>query len=164
MILNINESIDKETVDKIAKAINELKPSEKLFIYFSSYGGEVACAEAIINIINQNIDLIEVVGYGSLMSCGFDIFFKIKCPRLLLPNTMGMCHQAKVSIEINESASPYGSSDKADKLWMKLQAEQTLKFCEDLKMTPKEIGEIKRGKDVYFQYKRMQDFLKTQQK
>ncbi len=163
MILNINESISKETVDRVAKAINELKPAEKLFIYFSSEGGEIPAAEAIIDMINQNIDLIELAGYGDLLSCGFDIFFKTKCHRILLPNSLGMCHQASIQIDINESARPGDTRSKADKEWMKLQREQTLKFCNSLKMTDKEIADIKKGRDVYFHHKRMLELLKTQE-
>lgn len=163
MTINICESVTKETVDKIAKSINELKQGEKLFIYFSSDGGDVSSAEAIIHIINNNMDLIEIVGYGELLSCAFDIFFKTKCYKILLPNCVGMCHQSSVTININESTKPYEERGQADKTWMKLQKEQTIKFCNSLNMTSKEISAIKRGKDVYFQYKRMQEFLKIQQ-
>lgn len=163
MILNINEGIGKETVDKIAKGINELKVGEKLFIYFSSEGGEIPSAEAIIDMINQNVDLVELVGYGDLLSCGFDIFFKVRCHRLLLPNSLGMCHQASIQIGINESARPGDTRSKIDKEWMKLQREQTLKFCNSLHMTDKEIRDIKSGKDVYFHHKRMLELLKTQE-
>lgn len=163
MILNINEPITKDTVDKISAGLNNLKPNEKLFIYFSSEGGEIYSAEAIIHIINNNIDIIELVGYGDLISCGFDIFFKTKCYRILLPNSLGMYHQASVRIDINESANASDRRGYADRQWLKLQKEQTIKFCESLKMTDKEINQIKRGKDVYFQHNRMQDFLKAQQ-
>lgn len=163
MTININEDITKETVDKITQAINELQPNDKLFIYFSSEGGDVNSAEAIIHMINNNADIIEVVGYGELLSCGFDIFFKVICYKMLLPNTVGMCHQSNVKININESTKPYEERGVADKAWLKLQKDQTIKFCNSLGMTDKEITAIKKGKDVYFQYKRMQDFLKTQQ-
>lgn len=163
MILNINEVICKETVDKISTALNNLKPNEKLFLYFSSEGGETYSAEAIIHIINNNIDLIELVGYGDLMSAGFDIFFKSNCYRILLPNSLGMFHQTTVNIDINESANASDRRGQADKTWMKLQKEQTIKFCESLKMTDKEISEIKKGRDVYFQHNRMLDFLNIQQ-
>lgn len=163
MILHINEAISSETVDKIAKPLNELKKGEKLFIYFSSLGGEVHAAEAIIHIINSNIDIIEMAGYGDLMSAGFDIFFRSKCPRILLPNCIGMFHQSTVMIEINESSKPYEGRSQAEREWMRLQKELTVKLCTNLGMTDKEIAAIKKGKDVYFQYKRMQEFLKAQQ-
>lgn len=163
MILNINESIGKETVDRIASAINELKPGEKVFIYLSSEGGDPGCADAIIHIINNNVDLIEIVGYGDIMSSAFDIFFKSKCYRILLPGCMGMSHFGSVKMDTSESPASYETRKKADETWMKLQKEYTLKLCSDLKMTDKEISIIKRGKEAYFQYSRMLELLKTQE-
>lgn len=163
MILNINEAISKDTVDKLSITLSNLKQNEKLFLYFSSEGGEVNSAEAIIHIINNNIDLIELVGYGDIMSSGFEIFFRSKCYRILLPNCLGMYHQGSIKIDVNEGSNPYQTRDKADKEWMRSQMEQTLKLCNSLKMNEKEITSIKRGKDVYFQYNRMLDFLKVQQ-
>jgi len=164
MILNIKEAICKETVDKITIAINNLQPKEKLFIYFSSEGGDVDSGEAIISIINNNVDLIELAGYGDIMSCGFDIFFRSKCNRILLPGVIGMYHQGTITVTMNESEKIHQTRDKADKEWASLQKIQTIKLCNLLKMTDKEINQIKRGRDVYFQYPRMLDFLNTKQK
>lgn len=165
MIINLCEGVTGLTTDTIANALNSLKLNEKLFIYLScSEGGEVDSAEAVIHIINNNLDIIEMVSYGNIESAGFIVFFKSKCHRIILPGCMGMFHQTNVKVEINESSTSYDARTKADKEWMKIQKEQTLKLCKELHMTDKEMLDIKRGKDVYFQYPRMQEMLKEQQK
>lgn len=165
MILNINESIGKETVDKLIDAMNNLEQGEKLFIYLFSEGGCMASEEAMVHIMNNNIDRIELVGYGDLMSAGFGIFFRYDGYKILLPGTLGMFHQTRMEMDtISEFNNPDQMRYKADKEWMKLQREHTINFCNSLKMTSKEISDIKKGKDVYFQYHRMQEFLKAQEK
>ena len=163
MIININEDIGKETVDKLANSINQLKSAEKLFIYFASGGGDIEAIEPFIHIINNNIDIIEIVAYGEIKSSEFEIFFKCMCHRILLNNTLGMYHHSKVTVNINENGTPSTKFDHANKVWTKNLRDQTISFCKGIEMTDKEILEIKQGKDVYFQPKRMQELLKVSQ-
>ncbi len=164
MIIDINEDITKEVTNKIIIALNSLKKGEKLFIYLSSDGGSVEVAEAIIDIVNNNSDIIEIVGYGQLISAAFNLFFRVQCYKTLLHGTFGMCHSSYTSININESGNPNTMEDSISKKFIKVQRDYTISFCRNLGMTDKEINAIKRGKDVYFQYDRMQELLRQQTK
>ncbi len=164
MILNINEALSNDTVNKLIECLNELEIKEKLYIYFSSEGGDAFSEEAFIHIINNNIEIIELVGYGNLMSSGFSLFFRFEGYKILLPGTIGMFHQTRMETSISEFNNVNQTKNKADRDWMKLQRQYIINFCNNLKMTNKEISDIKKGKDVYFQYNRMQELLKAQEK
>lgn len=163
MILNINESISNAVTDKIINSLNQLKPGEKLFIYLCTEGGDVEVAESIVHIINNNVDIIEMVGYGKLYSAGFNIFFRCLCHKIILHGTVGMCHYSYIAVNLNENGTVSDKADRMNKMWLKNQRQYTIEFCKNLNMTEKEITEIKKGGDVYFLFNRMQDFLKVQQ-
>lgn len=162
MIININEEINKTVVDKISNSINQLKPAEKLFIYLCTEGGDTEAAEAIIHIINNNADIIEMVAYGKIFSAGFNIFFRSLCHKIILHSTVGMCHYSYIPININENGGPIDKAGKIDKIWLKSQRQHTIDFCKNIGMTDKEVAEVRKGGDVYFLFNRMQDFLKEQ--
>ena len=83
MIININGNVDNEMLDKFIEFFNNNNKLEKI-IYFSSRGGNVDSASAIINLINQNKITTTLIAYSKICSCGFDIFFKSECLRNLL--------------------------------------------------------------------------------
>lgn len=157
MILNISEDINSGSLNKLIDALNKLKDKEKLYLYLNTEGGEVDSMEAIIDIINQNCDIVELIGYGGLYSAGFVIFFSVECRKVLLPQTIGMFHLTFVKLETNGVSTK--GIDRAMKNSLKEESERTLKFCNDLGMTKKEISNIMKGEDIFFQYSRMIEFL-----
>ena len=164
MILNLSGEIVEESVEKLIGGVNGLynRNGEKLFIYFTSEGGSVSVTSAMIDIINQNVDLIELVGYGELFSAGFNLFFKSKCNKILLSNSIGMCHISYMNVEINENlklADPYGLALKKSFKKEKLITEA---FCKSLGMTSKEMNSVLKGKDAYFDYSRMLELMNYQ--
>lgn len=162
MILHLNGTIDSEQVDKLIEAVNKhqkKKYIEKITIYFRSEGGDTEAMTALVSIINNNKDIINLIGYGILYSSGFLIFFSSKCERSLLPGTVGMCHYTRVGVEISDNSKGYYSGDKANQIWIKEQNKWTVKFCIELGMTVKEISLIKKTEEVYFQTPRLQELL-----
>lgn len=164
MILKIDESIKDETVDKLVSFYNNFNPrneNEKAIIYFSSTGGDRACMEAMINMINIYGFHTILIGYRNLFSCGFELFYTVKChQKIVLGECMGMYHQCSLDVRLNEFLKPEYKSDKAKLIYMEKSMRQiTEDFCKELKFTDKEVRKIRKGDDVYFQPDRMKEFL-----
>lgn len=162
MILSLSGEIIQDSFEKLIKSINELKEKEKLIVYFNSDGGDVGYMRGIIDLINQNVDLIEMVGYRELLSAGFDIFFKTNCHKILLPGTIGMSHISKGIVQISEDSNTVPSYKKALKEFLNQEKVNAVQFYKSLGMASGEISKIIRGEDVYFQPKRMNELLNYQ--
>lgn len=162
MILKINEKISEETVDKLVSFYNGFDPKtgEKALIYFASRGGGYSAMEAMIDLINIYAEHTIIVGYYMLASCGFELFFKVKCKKQFAGGCMGMYHQSCIGVDMNENWKPEYKEDEAKEKYMKgFMKPQTLSLCSELKFTEKELSEIKKGNDVWFQPERMNEFL-----
>jgi hypothetical protein len=160
MILNINENIGKESFDKIVSAYNTLKEGESLEVYLCTGGGEIAELEAIVHFLSTN-DRVSLVGYGELCSAGFDIFFRSTCTKKLLPGTMGMAHFTGVIVNFLDEKRPRKVDDKAYMEWTRKSKLDCISLYTKLGFTKKELEQIKKGNDVWFQYDRMLSFLKN---
>ena len=163
MILHLAGEINGEKVDKLIDAINifNKQPNDKLNIYFRSDGGDVESQTAIIHLINSNSANIHLIAYGIIYSAAFFIFFNCKCERTVLHGTVGMCHYARVGIEVGDNNKGYYSSDKANQSWAKEENMWVLQFCIQLGMSVKEINLIKKTQEVYFQVERLQELLEN---
>lgn len=165
MILVLNERIENGTVVKIAEFLSRL-PVESThiehFIYLQSRGGECWQSEAIIHMLNKSGLGINLVGFGQLCSCAFDLFFKYNGPKMLTPGTVGMYHHTCIQVDIHENGIPDYTEDKARVKYItgygKQESDRTMKR---LKFTAKEIKRVRSGKDLWFQPNRMEQLLKT---
>lgn len=161
MILSINTEINNEVLDRLVRTYNELKENEKLEVYFSSEGGDVEIGEAIIDLINEHADITSVVGYGTISSAAFDIFFRITCPKSILISTLGMAHSMRVELDKYDLSSKTDQQEfKAQKEWAKEHEKYRLDVYEKIGLNKKELTDIKKGNDVYFQFNRMIELVK----
>lgn len=156
--LIINERIDDELLSRIAQFYNDLG-DDYAKIYLSSSGGYSATAEAIIDIINRNSFRTEVIGFSDLFSCGFEIFFSVKCQKRLLSSAIGMYHQSILTVEMNESWMPIESDRKKKEYITVYTAKKTAYFLENIGLSIEEKKAVKKGKDVYFMPDRMNELL-----
>lgn len=144
--------------DLIAESIRSLEKEEYLNIYIYSYGGSISVSMAILHLINQNKDVVHLLG-GSLNSAGFDLFFKAKCSKELLPYVDGMYHQTKISIDINEDNKPTYFVGIHNKKWIKSFHEETIRVATVLGFTQSEIKRLKKGDEIFFMEDRMKEFI-----
>lgn len=161
MILNLRESVSDEMFNKIISAYNSLKDEEKLEIYLNTEGGDMEAAEVIIDFVNQHRDRTILIANGTIFSAGFYIFFRSNCERRIVTGTTGMCHLIRVSIEYGEHDKPYYKIDKVNKDWLLAQRQWTDRLCKKLGVTKEEIKKIDKGKEVYFNYKRLNELLEN---
>jgi len=147
----------------IAEGIRSLEKEEYLNIYLFSNGGSISVSMAILHLINENKDIVHLWG-GSLNSAGFDLFFKAKCSRKLLPFVDGMYHQTKISVEINEDGKPTYFVGEHNVKWIKSFHKETLRVATVLGFTPQEIKRLKKGDELYFMEDRIKEFFSRSRK
>ena len=161
MIVSLDGDVEINMFNKLIDSYNE-NTDDQLHIYLNSRGGDVSIGFAIIDFINERKDNIEIIGYGELLSMVFHIFFETTCKKRLIRNTIGMTHLSSCSYNLNSNKNMIDSSDKIYYANMKESDEEAFPFLENLSLNKNELKSIKNGKDVYFNYKRMQELLKHQ--
>ena len=154
-----NIEIDENLTKEISECISN-KDYDKVVIYLSSFGGSEWDAQVIIDMINENKDKVEVIGYGKLLSAAFLIFMDIKCKKRILDNSYGMFHQGNWSTDIRYNGNP--SSD-----FYKFRVKQTkskiypyyVDKCKEWGFNEQELKKYKKGEDVYFSYERFKELI-----
>lgn len=160
MTITISGTIEDSTIEKLIEAYNNLKVEDELYIYLNSRGGTYSAAEAIIHLINRKANRTSLFAFGQLHSCAFEIFFLAKCKKEIIGNCLGMYHQSTTKVIIDENNKTPYTEDKAVVInQTKHMKKTTLRVCEHVGMTDKEISQISKGKDVYFQPDRLREFL-----
>ena len=159
MTINISGKVDEEMFNKFITFFNENLQNQKI-IYFSSSGGSTDIAEACIDLINSNKQNTTLIAYNKLYSSGFDIFFKSKCNRHILENSIGMYHQRHLDVSVNENIKPIWKEDKCKIAFQKIQKIKTIEFCKNLNFSINNLKLIKKGNDVWFQNIELQKMLK----
>lgn len=159
MILHLSGDVNYEMLTTLTKATNAMKENDNLHIYFTTQGGLTDVAEAIIDHINKNKHLIGVTFYGEIFSAGMAIFLKTDCQKKILPDARGMYHFSWQELTIGEGGKPIDDYDIFCMKEMKKAKARTIEYLKTTGLTDKEIGLIKKGKDVYFPYERMTEIL-----
>ena len=159
MIINLSGEVNEAMMNNLVASYNTSFLG-KLHIYFSSpEGGYVSVAEAIVDLINLHKDKIKITFYGENFSCGMIIFLKTNCEKSILPFTTGMYHFSYQNMSISEGGKPNSDYDLFAMKEMKSSKLQTLNYLKSTHLLEKEISAIKKGKDVYFSFNRMNELL-----
>lgn len=166
MILNLTKTVNDEMFTDLCRAVDDcIQKETSLRIYLNSPGGSVDSMIAIIDLINECHEAIELIGYGSLSSAAFNIFFAAKCKKQLLPYTEGMAHLPSSELRIDARGKVIGD----DGMLACLKSVKDLKnlffkLFKELNFTPEELKLINDGKDVYFNHKQMLELLNGKRK
>lgn len=160
MILHLCGEVDYKMFDSLVFALNNLKTDDNLAIYFSSpEGGSSDVAEAIIDLINKNKEYVGLVFYGENFSAGMCVLLRAECKKYLLPDTKGMYHFAWQEMIISEGGKPSDGYDIFSLKEMKKSKLRSIEYLKTTKLSPKEINDINKGKDVYFSFDRLLEII-----
>ena len=165
MVIKINEKISEEAFDKVIAAINSLSSTNesKICVYLSSRGGSYNAMEGLLDLINCHQGIICLIGYGQILSCAFELFFRAECEKKLVGGACGMFHQSNISIDMNENMKPEYIEGEMQVKYMKgYMKSNTMELCRKLAFTANEFKRIKQAKDVWFGVERMEELLKVQ--
>jgi len=159
MILNLSEEVNYDMFNILIKAYNSRKEDERIYIYFSSTGGFVDVAEAIIDFINKDPDVFDIIFYGEVFSSGMYILLKTTCHKSILNDTRGMFHYSFQEMNISEGGKPSSDYDIFTLKEMKASKLGKINYLKTTPLSEREIACIKRGKDVYFSYQRLSEII-----
>jgi len=158
--INYEGDVDEEMVVFFVKELNSATGDEDMTIYLSSDGGTMACAEVIIDVIsraavNRNVTL---VANWSVSSCGALIFLESICNKCVLPSAHGVLHELSSydnSLMMKREDPLHVGLEKSH---AKLQ-ESKMKLFRIIGLSEKELSDIKKGKDIYFDAERLREFV-----
>ena len=151
----------KEVNEDLLVSISEsISNNDNVKIYLNSTGGSEWCSLAIVDIINNNKDKVELIGFGYLLSAAFHIMVESKCKKRILDNTYGMYHQSIWDVEISALNKPSNVLDK-------FRVEKSIKGyrvyyeekCKEWGFSEQELKIYKKGEDVYFSYERFKELI-----
>lgn len=162
MIVYLTGEISQETIDKLAEALNKLGKNKTLRAYLNTTGGDANIMEALLHVIDDNKDRIELIGSGFLFSAGFNIFFRATCKRRLVLDTVGMAHFIWTSAEIDQTGRAKSNFDKFQLKEMKKGKKAYIEFFKEMGLNNTEINDIKKGNEHYFTQERMRELLNYQ--
>lgn len=157
-------SIEEASLTKLLEFINQ-NPEGELTIYISSWGGCANSMEAMQDVINANSDRITLICNGDLFSAAFILFFSVKCRRIVLDRAIGLHHHYMLSeINIASNGEPDDALCRYRLKQLKADRMKEIRFFRSLGMSEEEVAKIERNEDVYFNDKRLRQFLKNQSK
>jgi len=154
---------DNDLLNKFIKDWNESDKTtqKKKDIYIDSTGGHQSVFNIIKSMISSCPDKCTLTAVGEIHSAAFELFYSVRCKRVIYPYSFGMYHFGYDDITIDEKGKAKEDYGKARMDNLKLMKGFTLNFCKTIGMNQKEIREISNGKDVYFQQDRLSHFLRT---
>lgn len=159
-ILRLDQRIDSDFIDKLISFLNDSEGYDKIF-YLSSRGGNVSDMIIAADLINKQGNKIVLIAYNQIASCGFELFFICNCPKIILPDTIGMFHQSTVMVELNEHGKPSDKEEDAKLVFMQTNmARRTNDLIDYIGISSEEENRIRRGEDVWFTTQRLLEFLK----
>lgn len=166
MILNLTKPVNDEMFTQLCQAVDDcIQKETSLRIYLNSPGGSVDSMIAIIDLINECHEAIELIGYGELTSAAFNIFFAAKCEKRLLPYTVGMAHFPSSELRIDARGKVIGDTYMLAGLKsVKDLKSLFLNLFKKLDFSKEELKLINDGKDVHFTHRQMTELLNGKRK
>jgi ATP-dependent protease ClpP protease subunit len=154
MIINLTGEVNETMVKHL---LDGLRREEDCKILFSSPGGYNESMEAILFILGEFKDRVELIGYGDLSSCAFIIFFLAPCRKSILPSTTGMIHLPAMDVSLTQTGRPRQQEERWYYGEMKKEKAFFMERYKQMGLTPKELKKIEKGDDVYFSHSRMKE-------
>lgn len=152
---HIDSKIDKELLNKFFDFCN-LNGEEDWSIVLYTVGGWTVMAKNILHVINKRHERVTLI-CNEAYSAGFDILYNAKCKKVLCENAKGMVHMSAAEMYMQSNGRPSYSEDECIvKNWK--QSKKDYLFVRKF-LTKNEIKKFKKGKDIYFTFKRMKEIF-----
>lgn len=146
-----------ETLSKFIAFTNEF-PNEDWTIVIDNGGGKESVCRTMLHMINSRKDRVTLIG-SAIYSSAFELFADAQCKKYLVHGAMGMWHLAYSNVSMGVDGKPLYHEDIA--IMKKHKETSRDKGIEIAKkyLTPEEMRSYKKGNDVYFTFKRLQEIF-----
>ena len=162
----LNPESAQNLINDIEQPHEEFRETD-IKILFSSMGGQMDMAQAVIDCINglpKEFKVEFIVSY-QVNSCAFNIFVKINCKKRLYEGSNAVVHLFE---RIVSSKDIIHNKDSYDRFLVDLADDENVKYLEWLEslgvFKRKELKKIARGGDVYVEGERLQKIIDNQNK
>lgn len=152
-----SDLIKDENVGDLIEFINKTG-NDPIMIGIKSCGGSSTLLYFLQRIFKEQSERISLVAIAGIYSAAFDLFYNFTGKRFLTRETKGMYHWAAQEVTINANSKLTYYEDEAMKRDRKRLKKEQLVFIAKF-MTAGEIRKFKEGKDVYFDFSRMQEIF-----
>jgi ATP-dependent protease ClpP protease subunit len=143
--------------------LNEVDNTQDLTIYINSRGGQTIIAEQIKHMLEAYPGKITVCAL-EIGSAAFFLFYSLKIKnKIIIPRSYGMCHHSSWGINVVAGGTPQHDIDRF--IHDEMKDDTFIDDCHKLvKFTTRELKELKAGRDVFFNDKRLRTMLKYNKK
>lgn len=157
-----DENDDEDIEESAFRVINveALYEPNKIIVYFSTVGGDVGCAEKMLDCLNIYQNFIVLVGTGVLYSSGFHIFERFEGEKRILNYTTGMLHQIQLSRLRMNPGTGFDEFTRSEIEMYKKDFLKAYNFYRDKGLDKKKLASFKKGEDVFFSTDELKDFFK----
>lgn len=150
------------------KAINE-ENAQELLDFISSTpgpvtislgcgGGSSTAAAVVTYALNLEHERITLIAGPGIYSSAFELFYWFKGEKMLAFSCRGMYHYSTREITLNADRTAASEEDRCMSKNMKAEQLRELEFAGSF-MTEKELMRMKKGRDVFFTFERMQEIF-----
>jgi hypothetical protein len=148
--------ISDETVKPLLDFIGENEGP--LRVSLNSGGGCASLAWFLSAALNENKDRLTLTANCGIYSAAFEIFHRFQGPKELTFGCRGAYHLSRQEITMLSTGEPLSGEAETQLTGTALDAERELNFAADF-MTGAEFDKMKRGEDVFFNFKRMREIF-----
>jgi ATP-dependent protease ClpP protease subunit len=159
--IHLSGEVDEQMVDNLLNFVKNLDEGP-IFIYLYSPGGDVACGNVILDVINK-LENVTLIASGFIYSSAFDVFFFSNCQhKIILEGTVGMTHFKRSTFDINENGQPNSHEAKFALSNIKKYRNSTIQKLKDLGLPSKHLNTVKQGKDAFLTTEELKTLLNGQ--
>lgn len=161
MLILLDKKITEEVLQGFVKDVNTAEDKSDITVYLSSSGGEASLVPVFRDMIQKY--QMRLIAFDNLSSSGLDLFLTTNTPRTVLDEAVGMYHKT-ILYHINVDLKMKPTVDKTlIDIW-KRDMEVDALVIDFLGLTTKELKEIEKGREMYFDHYRLREALKKSEK
>lgn len=155
----INGPVNEDMLSTLITILNSYTVDEEIHIYLSSEGGNIAIAETMKTILEED-GRITLIAFDTIGSAALYLFLTTKCKKRLTKDTIGCFHFPYVpNVTMNHKLEAVVTSDL--RLFKRLPdiAKKAFKIIKPY-LSKRELKAVKNGDDKWFTYKDLKKIMK----
>lgn len=161
MNLIIDSEINEESVRAFTEEINMVEDKTQIVVYLNSIWGDPTLVPMLRDIMERY--QVKLVACSRVFSSALDLFLTTNTPREVLDHTEALFHRSIIDgMKIDKNCNVI-AEDKLKKIWKETVWAKGLPEV-FLELTPKELKQVKNGKDLYFSAEELRKALKNSEK
>lgn len=157
-IIRIEGELILEVYEKFIDSFNKIPLDRNITVYISSEGGDLWIGEEILDVLNTHKDNIELVVSAQVSSGAFEVAYKFKGKKRVLPGSMSVLHLYTDTFKYRELLKKNSYARWSKDVCLVRVIKEFNKMIETF-LTKDEIKRINKGEDLYIHTDRLSEIL-----